>query len=144
MRVYSEISLRDFEPWSGAVSTYDRIDREGRLEALESILEDMYPDGIDKTALNDLLWSYKDDVFGWLGMRTEEQIRDELSDKRDELEELKSYLDCDYEQIRETFSDLDTILNAEIELYNLEYREDMESLREEIAALEEELEEIAG
>ena len=144
MKVYSEISLRDFKPWSGAVSTYNRIEMEGKLDDLEFILEDLYPDGVDETTINDLLWFDEDTVYEWLGIRSEQQIRDELRDKYDELEDLESDLEFGYNQIGETFSDPDAMLDARIELYNRDYKEDMESLTEEIAALEEELEAIAG
>jgi len=144
MKVYSEISLRDFKPWSGAMSTYNRIEMEGKLDDLEFILEDLYPDGVDETTINDLLWFDEDTVYEWLGIRSEQQIRDELRDKYDELEDLESDLEFGYNQIGETFSDPDAMLDARIELYNRDYKEDMESLTEEIAALEEELEAIAG
>ena len=44
MRIYSEMDIYDFEPWSGAKSTYERIEDEGKLRELETMLEDLYPD----------------------------------------------------------------------------------------------------
>ena len=56
MKIIHEIdSLTDFEPWSGAVSTYETLTRE-QLKELDTILEDCYPDGITDTGINDLLW----------------------------------------------------------------------------------------
>ena len=57
MRIYSEISLEHFEAWSGAVDTLDRVREAGKCEELESILEDVYPDGMSETELNDFCGS---------------------------------------------------------------------------------------
>lgn len=75
MKIYREESLSDFEWWSGAVATANRIWEERGLEGwneLEAMLEDVYPDGIDETALNDLLWFEPDTVYEWLGIDDEE------------------------------------------------------------------------
>lgn len=75
MKIYKEDSLSNFEWWGGAVSTAQRIwdecGSEG-FEQLETVLEDLYPDGIDETALNDLLWFETDTVYEWLGIDNEE------------------------------------------------------------------------
>ena len=75
MKIYSEKSLADFSFWSGAKSTAQRIwDERGSegFDQLETILEDLYPDGIDETALNDLLWFEADTIYEWLGIDDEE------------------------------------------------------------------------
>ena len=56
MLVTREISISDFTPWSGAVSTWDRIIEENKEDEFDSMIEELYPDGIDETHLNDLLW----------------------------------------------------------------------------------------
>lgn len=56
MKIYTECSLENFTPWSGAVHTFNHIMEEGGMENLERVLEDLYPDGIDETALNDIFW----------------------------------------------------------------------------------------
>lgn len=66
-------SLEKFVPWSGAVSTLKRVREEGKLEALESVLEDLYPDGMTETELNDLLWFDEDSVFEWVGIEEEQE-----------------------------------------------------------------------
>lgn len=75
MKIYSEQSLADFKFWSGAEDTTQRIweelGREG-FDQLEAILEDSYPDGIDETELNDLLWFDAETVYEWLGIGDEE------------------------------------------------------------------------
>lgn len=77
MRIYTDLDLDTFGAWSGAVSTLDRIREEGKTEALEAILEDLYPDGMDETSLNDLLWFETETVFGWLGIKTDEELEAE-------------------------------------------------------------------
>lgn len=73
MKIYTEISLADFEWWSGAVDTAERITEADKWDELETILEDEYPDGIDETELNDLLWFEPETVFEWLDIEEEEE-----------------------------------------------------------------------
>lgn len=83
MKIYKEESLSNFEWWSGAKLTAQRIDEElgeRGWDELEAILEDAYPDGMDETELNDLLWFEPETVFEWLG------IRDKDEDEEDEEE----------------------------------------------------------
>ena len=51
MTIKSDISLENFEAWSGGKSTLDRIINEGKCGELESMLEDLYPDGMTDTEL---------------------------------------------------------------------------------------------
>ena len=53
MRIYSDESLTNFEFWSKAKKIVDELTYD-ELESFEPIIEDMYPDGIDETELNDL------------------------------------------------------------------------------------------
>lgn len=50
-----KIALEKFKPWGNAVSPYNQIVEVGKLEDLEKIVEQMYPDGIEDAELNDLL-----------------------------------------------------------------------------------------
>lgn len=80
MKIYKEDSLSNFEWWSGAVTTADRIWEERGTEGfdhLEEILEDLYPDGIDETELNDLLWFDAETVYEWLGIGNKEDEEEE-------------------------------------------------------------------
>lgn len=71
LKVFME--LGDYTPWSGAVSTWDKIRDEDKIDELDAILEDQYPDGIGLTELNDLLWFDGDTVLSWLGISEEEE-----------------------------------------------------------------------
>ena len=77
MRIYSETSLENFEAWSGAIDTLDRVREAGKCDELESILEDLYPDGMSETELNDLLWFEPETVFEWLEIEEEEEAEEE-------------------------------------------------------------------
>ena len=132
MTIKNEISLENFEAWSGAVSTLNRIINEGKCSQLEFMLEELYPDGMTDTELNDLLWHDSDTVFEWLDIRTYDQIKEELEEKKAELEDLQSDYEFDT-------SDEDMTAEEKQEIYHADYEDDMEELKAEIAKLEEEL-----
>ena len=58
----------NYEPWDGAVNTFDTIQDAGKMDALEQLVDDMYPDGINRTDLNDLLAFEADWVYSMLDM----------------------------------------------------------------------------
>ena len=132
MTIKSDISLENFEAWSGGRSTLNKIINEGKCSQLESMLEEMYPDGMTDTELNDLLWHDSDTVFEWLDIRTYDQIKEELEEKKAELEDLQSDYEFDT-------SDEDMTAEEKQEIYHADYEDDMEELKAEIAKLEEEL-----
>lgn len=71
MKIINEMNLQDFEFWGYAKATAKRIDEElgaSGWDLLDAILIDAYPDGIDKTELNDILAFEAHDVFEWLGI----------------------------------------------------------------------------
>lgn len=129
MKIYSEISLENFEAWSGAVNTLDRIRNAGKCDTLESVLEELYPDGLSETALNDILWFEPEWCYEMCGMRSESEIRSELEEAREELESLKE----DFEDTVVDYAD-EVNANREIAGMNELDNEEMESLRNEIWA----------
>ena len=74
-KVIDEFS--SYEPWGAAVSTFDNIQNAGKMDALEHLIDDMYPDGIDRTELNDLLAFESDWVYSMLNMSSEEGVDEE-------------------------------------------------------------------
>lgn len=99
MKIYSEQSLADFKFWSGAETTAQRIWEEQGSEGfdqLEAILEDLYPDGIDETDLNDLLWFDADTVYEWLGIEDEEDEDEDDEDADDDDDEEETEPTNDY------------------------------------------------
>lgn len=73
MKVYSEITLRNFNAWSGAVDTKNAILEADKGEEFDQLIEELYPDGIDETLLNDILWFEPEWVFESLGIAQEEE-----------------------------------------------------------------------
>ena len=68
MKMTYELDLYTFKAWEGAVETLERIRAENKCRTLERVLEELYPDGMSDTELNDLLWFEPETVYGWLGM----------------------------------------------------------------------------
>lgn len=77
MIITNETSFADFEPWAGAVDTYDRICNEGKEDEFESLIDELYPNGIDETTLNDLLWFDDEWIFDALDIEDEEDEDEE-------------------------------------------------------------------
>jgi len=75
-----ELDLARFEAWSGAVYTLDRIREEGKCEELEYMLEELYPNGLTETQLNDLLWFEREWLYESLGISDEEDEDEEEED----------------------------------------------------------------
>ena len=74
MKTFNDnLRLEDFDAWSGAVETKERIIEEGKAEQFDSLIEELYPDGISETQLNDLLWFEEDWLFETLGITEEEE-----------------------------------------------------------------------
>lgn len=72
MKTYNEnTSIKNFNAWSGAVETQERIINEGKADDFDSLIDEMYPDGLSETALNDLLWFEEDWLFEQLGIEAE-------------------------------------------------------------------------
>jgi len=67
------LTLRDFKAWSGAKDTQETILNEGKGEEFDSLIEELYPDGIDETQLNDLLWFDEEWLYEVLGIAEEEE-----------------------------------------------------------------------
>ena len=59
--------LKD-ELWSGALDTLGRVARNVKLQDLMGLLEDMYPEPVGITTVNDLLWFDGDYIFEQLGI----------------------------------------------------------------------------
>ena len=133
MTITYELDLNSFKAWSGAIDTLDRIKREGKCEELESILEDTYPDGMTETELNDLLWFEADEVYSWVGLRTESEIQGEIDEAEEELESLQNDFKSDT-------VDMDEYEAAEV--YESDYKDDIEELKDRIDEVRSELDEL--
>lgn len=55
------------------MDTHNLIAEAGKRDELESLIEDLYPEGISETELNDLLWFDGDWLLESLGIAEEEE-----------------------------------------------------------------------
>ena len=134
MTITYELDLNSFQAWSGAKDTLDRIQREGKCAELENILEELHPDGMTETELNDLLWFDSESVYEWLGIRSEEQIENEIKEAEEELAEVQSNLEDDLDDDELTTEERAEIIES--------YQPDIDEIKERIADLKEELSEL--
>lgn len=84
MKITKEISFSQFEPWSGAVDTYNRIVEADKEDELESLIDELYTDGLSDTELNDLLWFESDWLLESLGIAEEDEDEDDDEDTTEE------------------------------------------------------------
>lgn len=68
MRITKEISLLDHDAWSGAVDTKETIIEHGKARDFDFLMEDLYPDGMTETELNDILWHEWEWLYDLLGI----------------------------------------------------------------------------
>lgn len=101
------IDFSDFRPWSGAIDAWKRIEDAGKVDELESILDDVYPNGMSDTELNDLLWFEPETVFSWLGMDAEEDEEDNDDEEFDNF--CSHFSSCAYCPLRDEISMRDCI-----------------------------------
>ena len=73
MKLYKEESISNFEFWSGAKDRTEHLTKD-EFDTIESMLEDLYPDGMSETQLNDLFWFDEDTIAEWLGYSSFEEI----------------------------------------------------------------------
>lgn len=79
MKIYTETSLRNFEFWAGARDRAKYL-TDSELDQIEFILEELYPDGVDETTVNDIFWFEEDTIAEWLGYPDFEAIMDREED----------------------------------------------------------------
>lgn len=83
MKLYSDESLRNFEFWSGAADRVKYL-TDDELDSIESQLEDLYPDGVGATELNDIFWFDEEFIASCLGYDSFEDIINRDDDDEDE------------------------------------------------------------
>jgi hypothetical protein len=65
------LTLREFKAWIGAKDTQETILNEGKGEEFDSLIEELYPDGIEEKHLNDLLWFSDEFIYESLNIEYE-------------------------------------------------------------------------
>ena len=71
MKVYKEINLRNFKFWSGAKDNAGTLTNE-QLDKVDSILEELYPYGMNETEINNFFGFGFNTIRKWLGIEKEE------------------------------------------------------------------------
>lgn len=92
MQIYYELDLYNFEAWSGAKDTLRTLTYE-QIQQIESVLSDCYPDGLDETGLNDILWFETDWIAEMLGFEDWEHLERVNNGEEWEEEDTKDVLD---------------------------------------------------
>ena len=59
--------LRDWL-WSEAINTFDVIAENDKVQELMCLLEELFPEPVDITTINDLLWFESDWIYEQLGI----------------------------------------------------------------------------
>lgn len=93
MRITKDFS--EFQPWSGAVDTWNTLMDYDKLDLFEQILDTTFinneGEGImDETELNDLLWFEPETVYEWVGLYYNDEtgeVSDEPFDTEDDEDE---------------------------------------------------------
>jgi hypothetical protein len=74
MKTYNEnTTLVNFDAWSGAVETKERIINEGKADDFDNLIEELYPNGLSETQLNDILWFEEEWIYESLGIEDEDE-----------------------------------------------------------------------
>jgi hypothetical protein len=73
MMIRKEESLTNFEFWAGAKDTVEYL-TSNELATIESMLEELNPEGMDETQINDFFWFEEDTIADWLGYSSFEEI----------------------------------------------------------------------
>ena len=70
LSIVKEINVSELreELWSGALETLEIIIQEEKLQDLMNLLEELYPEPVDITTINDLFWFEEIFLFEQLGI----------------------------------------------------------------------------
>lgn len=73
MKIYTETTLSNFEFWGGATETIKYL-QDCDFELIENNLEELNPDGMSDTEVNDFFWFDDDTIAEWLGYSSFEEL----------------------------------------------------------------------
>lgn len=119
MRIVKEISVENFEGWSGANDTIEVIEKAGKVDEFDNLIEELYPDGLSETSLNDLLRFDYEWIYETLGITKSYKVSvyniEYDVDDDDEIDQTKlpTRLTIELEEVGLNKEDLkDAIVNA--------------------------------
>ena len=127
--LYKEMSIFDFEPWSGAVNTYERLERNNKLNDLEWLLPELFNGDVEETELNDLLWFEPNTVYELVGLQTESEIRGDIEYINERVEDEESFIEILEGELLECEEGTGKWQDIEIEIF--ERLKEIENLKEE-------------
>ena len=90
MKIYTEVSLSNFEFWSGAEDIANELTEE-QFNIIEAQLEEEYPDGMSEEDVNDLFRFEEDYIAQILGYDDWEEFMHKDDEDEEEEEWQKSY-----------------------------------------------------
>lgn len=65
----ADFSVDSFGFWSGAKDTVDDVRRAGKMDDLETLIEEEFADRVPtKTQINDFVWFERDFIYSQLGL----------------------------------------------------------------------------
>lgn len=79
MKIYKDEWIGNFEFWSGAIHTVKHL-TDDEMYTIEGILDEIYPDGLSETEINDIFWHEADLIAEWLGYNNFEEIMEREED----------------------------------------------------------------
>lgn len=83
MKIIKEVnSWNDFDFWSGAENTVKYLTCD-EIETIFAQLEEIYPDGMTDTELNDFFWFEDDTIAEWLGYENFDEIMNREDEDND-------------------------------------------------------------
>ena len=72
MKIYKDISMHNFDAWSGGKDTLETIKEHNKINDLEALMQEMFHDSTPtETDINDFLWFDDDFIFEHLGIEIE-------------------------------------------------------------------------
>ena len=67
--INENLTLSDFDAWSGAKDTKETILKADKGNDFDFLIEELYPNGLSETQLNDILWFESDWICEQLGIK---------------------------------------------------------------------------
>lgn len=68
MLIISDINISDFKAWQGGAYTLNIVKEQGKLEELQALLEEVFPNGASATEINDFLWFEDEYIMDYLDL----------------------------------------------------------------------------
>ena len=116
MKITQDISLYNFEAWSGAKETKEIILNNNKESEFEYLIEELYPEGITDTQLNDLLWFDSEQIYESLGINESDS---DFTDDEERIEYINNELD-NATDIMDTIQDFN---EEDYNIYSVDYEE---------------------